>query len=85
MSSIPDPRRVEPDCEPVVLVIDGVVTGDPHEPLRSFRLSDMESVELLQPTDAGLQYGLDASANGALVIWTRGRGPHRSEARNSPL
>jgi hypothetical protein len=45
-------------------------------------MQNIESFEYLSPVEAGQQYGLDASANGALVIWTRGRGPHKSPDRN---
>ena len=82
MLSIPDPGRPQPECEPVVFVLDGVVIGEPHDMLRSLRISDMERVEMLQPVDAGTRYGLDAGTYGALVIWTRGRGPHRTDGRN---
>jgi hypothetical protein len=32
--------------------------------------------------EAGTLFGMEAGANGALVLWTRGRGPHRSPQRN---
>lgn len=82
MVAIPDAHRSQPACEPVVVVLNGVVGGDAHEIIRSFSLVEIESIELLQPAEAGVLYGLDASAFGALVIWLRGFGPHRSEERN---
>lgn len=69
-------------CDPVVLVLDGIPVGDPHLNLRGMTLADVESIEFLSPMDAGHRFGLDASARGALVVWTRGRGPHRSADRD---
>lgn len=69
-------------CGMVVVVVDGVPIGDPMGFLRHANLSEYESVEYLSPVEAGAQYGLEASEKGALVLWTRGRGPHRSAERN---
>jgi len=69
-------------CENVAVVVDGVVIGDPMAFIRDTRLYDYESMEYMPPVEAGLLYGLEASANGALVLWTRGRGPHVSTDRN---
>ncbi len=69
-------------CDPVVMIVDGIVVGDPYDNLRSLSLADIESLELLNPVEAGFQYGPNAAAVGALVIWTRGRGPHESQARD---
>lgn len=80
--AIPDPWRTAPECDPVVVVLNGVVGGDAHEMVRSINVADIESIELLQPAEAGVLYGLDASAVGALVIWLRGFGPHKSDERN---
>lgn len=71
------------DC--VVLVIDGVVMADDPVLMRhTLRepLSNWESVQYLTPVEAGSRYGIEASARGALLLWTRGRGPHVSPARN---
>jgi len=71
-------------CNSVSFVLDGVVvditTGTVL--LRAPGLGDYESIEYLTPVEAGWRYGMEASANGAVVIWTRGRGPHASAARN---
>jgi hypothetical protein len=82
---IESPRRVmsinEVGCNAVVLVIDDIAVGDPYLGTRSLSLSEVESIEFMPPAEAGMRYGLDASAVGAIVIWTRGRGPYRSPAR----
>ncbi|HSJ08622.1 MAG TPA: carboxypeptidase-like regulatory domain-containing protein [Longimicrobiales bacterium] len=69
-------------CENVALIMDGIYIGEAsHNVTRSLRVSDFESIEFLSPLEAGQRWGFEASARGALVIWTRGNGPHRSEAR----
>ena len=68
-------------CNPVVLVLNGIPSGDPHMGTRSFSLSDIESIEFLPPAEAMSRYGMSAGAVGALVIWTRGSGPHKSAER----
>lgn len=73
------------DCLMVAIIIDGSDTGLDGEPALRFvqglRISDYESMEYLSTVDAGTRYGLHAADRGALVLWTRGRGPHASEAR----
>lgn len=49
--------------------------------LNRLRVSDYESIEFIPPLHAATEYGLNAGATGALVLWTRGRGPHRSSER----
>ena len=73
-------------CNMVAIVIDGVsiYMKDAQAVLifvSSLNLHHFESMEYLSPVDAGTRYGLDASARGALVLWHRGMGPYRSEAR----
>lgn len=72
-------------CHNVAIVINGVETGMYGASALSFlfslHLADWESVEYLSPMDAGFRYGFGASDRGALVLWTRGFGPHKSEAR----
>jgi len=46
------------------------------------RIEMFESIEFFTPAEAGNRFGMTASATGALVLWTRGRGPHVSESRN---
>ena len=70
-------------CKWVVLVIDGIALGgDPQQTFRGFMLQDYESIELVPPAEAGFRYGSDAGVNGALVLWSRGRGPHVDPSRN---
>ncbi|MGH7470315.1 MAG: carboxypeptidase-like regulatory domain-containing protein [Longimicrobiales bacterium] len=79
------PARRQPACQWPVIVIDGIKIGDSSGAQQTFRelqLQEMESFEYLTPVEAGQRYGLEASAQGALVIWTRGRGPHKDPARN---
>jgi hypothetical protein len=69
-------------CAMVALVLDGVTIPDPlHFYNQDLFLRDIESIEYVPAAEAGLLYGMEASARGALVVWTRGRGPHRSEDR----
>ena len=74
------------DCDMLAIILDGVDTGlDGVDALRFvayLHVSDYESVEYLTSVDAGTRYGLRASARGALVLWSRGHGPHRSHARS---
>ena len=69
----------------VAIIIDGVDTGmDGEEALRFVRalqVRDFESLEFLSQLDAGVRYGLRAGDRGALLLWTRGIGPHQSKAR----
>jgi hypothetical protein len=71
-------------CAYPLLVMDGVVL-DPdaaQNTIRGLQVAELESIEFLPPVEAGQRYGLAASANGALVMWSRGRGPYRDSARN---
>lgn len=69
-------------CEWVVLVVDGITLGRDEMTFRNLgSLQHYESVELLSGVDAN-RYGMDASAYGALVLWTRGRGPYVDPGRN---
>jgi hypothetical protein len=82
MGSIQSGAR-RPNCEQLTFVVDGVVLdAESVKPiLRSANVQDYESVEYLTPVEAGYRYGLGASS-GAIVMWSRGRGPHVSDARN---
>jgi hypothetical protein len=68
-------------CQMVEVFLDGVAIGLAAEQLLTLPLMDLESVEFLHPFQAG-QWGYEASLYGALVLWTRGRGPHADPARN---
>jgi hypothetical protein len=69
----------------VAIVINGVNTGMDGESallfFQSLQVPDWESIEYVAPIDAGVQYGMLAGERGALVLWSRGMGPHASEAR----
>ena len=67
-------------CRMVVVLLDEVPVGTDIllQPLSSF-----ESVEYLPPADAGVRFGLEASAKGAILLYTRGFGPRRTSARDT--
>lgn len=76
------PPGIEPPfCDMMVVVVDGVRIYQPGHFLRGLGVDAFESMEVLNPLDAGMRYGTDASNAGALLLWTRGRGPHMSAAR----
>lgn len=64
-------------CNMVVVIVNDLPEPDPDW-LTSATLDNFESVEYYSPVEAGFRYGLEASARGALVFWTRGRGPHKT-------
>jgi hypothetical protein len=69
-------------CDMVVVVLDGTIIGDGSELLAGMQIGHYESIEYVPPVQAGRQFGMEASAKGAIVLWTRGFGPHRSAARD---
>lgn len=73
----------EPFCDMVTVVLDGVPTFAAGQFLRNMSVRDLESVEYLNPLDAGLLYGNRAAQSGALVMWSRGQGPHKSPSRHN--
>ena len=75
--AIPEKVTNNPWCEMIAIVIDGVATLRATEMVELIRLREIESIEFLPPLGA-IQYGQRAAANGALVIWTLGKGPHAS-------
>jgi hypothetical protein len=77
------PEVDEPFCEMVTVIFDGVPTFAAGQFLRNMSVRDLESVEYLNPLDAGLIYGNRAAQNGALVMWSRGQGPHKSSSRHN--
>lgn len=78
--AIPERKTPLPWCEMIAIVIDGAPTFRATEMVAALRLRNVESIEFLPPTGA-LRYGERAALNGALVIWTRGRGPHQDPGR----
>lgn len=75
----PEQESRLPWCEMIAVIIDGIETIRGGEALHMVRVHEIESVEFLPPIGA-MRYGERAAANGALLIWTRGRGPHRETA-----
>lgn len=72
-----------PDCEMLPIILDGISIGKSPQFLRNIQVSDLESIEFVSSLDAAILYGMEAgAAGGALVLWTRGRGPYASERRN---
>jgi hypothetical protein len=71
-------------CAWPVIVFDGVTLqpGDAEKIVRGLSVQELESIEFLPPVEAAQRYGMNAAANGALVLWSRGRGPYRDAARN---
>jgi hypothetical protein len=80
--SMRDMLRGSSGCEMVVVVLDGVVVGNGSHILGGMQIGHYESIEYVPPVQAGRQFGMEASAKGAIVLWTRGFGPHRSAARD---
>jgi hypothetical protein len=74
--------RREGTCDWPALIIDGVAVGIDQTIVRSLDLRSYESIEFLSSIEAQQRYGLMGGATGALVLWTRGRGPHVDEGRN---
>jgi hypothetical protein len=74
-------RRDPGDCDWPALIIDGVVVGINQTVVRSLDVRLFESIEFLTGTEAHQRYGLMGGAAGALVLWTRGRGPYISVNR----
>lgn len=72
-------------CNMVAIILDGVDTGLTGDAALRYvhylHVYDLESMEYYSPVEAGFRFGMRASARGALVLWTRGRGPHQSKAR----
>jgi hypothetical protein len=73
----------EPACEQVEVVMDGIRNPDGSLILRSLPASEIESIEFLPAVQAQQLYGSGGNtANGVVVIYTRGRGPYKSPLRN---
>jgi hypothetical protein len=72
-----------PSCEQVEVIVDGIKSPEPALVLRSLPAAEIESIEFLPALEAQQQFGTAGNtANGAVVIWTRGRGPYASPLRN---
>lgn len=70
------------ECDQVQVVVDGVRIPDAGIYLRNLTAAEIESMEFLPPSQAQIQYGIGGNtANGVVVIHTRGRGPYASPLR----
>ncbi len=70
-------------CESVQVILDGARVGGGSEIIRNLPLTDIESMEFIPAAQAGILYGTGGDvANGVLLIYTRGKGPYRSPARD---
>jgi hypothetical protein len=69
-------------CFPIPVYVDGLPVGDPIMYLGNLTVAQFESIEYLQPLEAGVRYGMEASAAGVILLSTRGRGDHVSVTRN---
>lgn len=61
-------------CKPVLLMVDDLPVMD-FARILSISPSDLESVEYMSAAEAGGRYGT-GSANGVLIVYTRGNGPY---------
>ena len=59
-------------CSMMAVYVDDFPIADPGMVLASITPADLESVEILPPTESLARYGARA-ANGALLLWTRAR------------
>lgn len=70
-------------CQNVQVVVDGMRIPDGPEFLLRTPASEIESIEFLSPMHAQIQYGIGGdTANGVVVVYTRGKGPYASPLRN---
>ncbi|HSJ30258.1 MAG TPA: carboxypeptidase-like regulatory domain-containing protein [Longimicrobiales bacterium] len=70
-------------CEQVAVAVDGVLIRDPAMVLRTLKPGAWESIEYLSAVEAGARFGLQGSSSGgAILLWSRGNGPHRNAARD---
>jgi hypothetical protein len=70
-------------CPNPEVVVDGVRISDGPEYLLRMHSSEAESIEFLPPSQAQTLYGIGGNtANGVVVVWTRGRGPYASPLRD---
>jgi len=70
-------------CNMIVVVLDGHELLDAGMWLSGMTVDMFESIEYKPPVEAGFRYGLAASAVGALVLWSRGKGPLVDPLRNA--
>jgi hypothetical protein len=68
-------QRTARGCEMVKVFVDDASVVDPEQELRRIPLGEVESVEVLSPSEAGATYGTGAGT-GVLLLYTRGNGPY---------
>jgi len=69
-------------CHSVQVVVDGVRIPDGTEFLWRTPASEIESIEYVSPMHAQILYGIGGdTANGIVVVFTRGKGPYASDKR----
>jgi hypothetical protein len=72
--------RREPDqCNPPVLLLDGVTMSDPSSLYATYNIEDLAEIQFLSPAQAGTRYGL-LSGWGAILLTSR-----RAAAASLPL
>lgn len=70
-------------CENVQVILDGVRIGDGADVLLRTPAAEIESMEFLPPSHAQIMYGTGGNtANGVVIVYTRGKGPYASPLRN---
>ncbi|HSG48855.1 MAG TPA: carboxypeptidase regulatory-like domain-containing protein [Longimicrobiales bacterium] len=70
-------------CASAQVVVDGMRIPDGPEFLLRTPASEIESIEFVTPVQAQILYGIGGqTANGVVVVYTRGRGPYASPLRN---
>jgi hypothetical protein len=81
-------RRVQSfsgGCANAQVVVDGMRMPPDEGPrfLRDTPVSEIESIEFISPVHAQILYGIGGdTANGVVVVYTRGKGPYASPLRN---
>ena len=76
---------LDPDagCDNAQVVVDGVRIADGADFLLRTPAGDIESIEFVTPVQAQITYGIGGdTANGVVVVWTRGKGPYVSPLRD---
>ena len=84
--ALPPPRtgvRAIGSCYPLRGIRHGVRIADGPDFLLRTSASQIESIEFVTPVQAQINYGIGGdTANGVVVVWTRGKGPYASPLRD---
>jgi hypothetical protein len=65
-----------PECELMVVLLNGNRISDPASFLLSAPVHDFESIELVRAADALGRYGISTAGTDVLELWSVGRGPY---------